>query len=647
MNKKLFAIALCSIALCSQAKVTLPPYMTDNMVVQQESKFVVKGNASKHGTVTVTTGWTKRPYTSQTDASGNFRIEVPTPKGSTRAYKVTVSDGDVLTLNNVVIGEVWLCSGQSNMEMPLNGWGKVMDYQNELRNANYPYIRLLQAKRIISTAPTDNLVLNNGGWNVCDSASADNFSATAYFFARRLWKQLNVPIGVYDASWGGTPAETWVSIGTLKNVLDLNEIATKVEGLNGNADAIRAQYDKEKQAWSDSVNTVDAGMKNNKPAWIGSEQTGSEWKTMNLPGQVEQRGLPGFDGYIWFQKVVSIPEKWIGKQLTLNVGQIDDDDFTYVNGVEVGHTKGYTEHRSYTIKPELVKNNKVIITVRTIDYGGEGGIWGPAEGLSLQMGNEQISLAGDWNYRIGASIDDLPEAPENPFSQNYYSNLYNTMIYPVRDFVFKGAIWYQGEANTGYWEQYTPLFQALIQDWRQLFKSDLPFYFVQISAWLERKDVQPKSTWAHLREAQTNALQLANTGMACTIDIGDTYDIHPKNKQEVGLRLANAALAQTYGKGEYELPMYQSMKVDGNKAVLTFNQALTVDGDNARGFVIAGPDMQFHVAQATVQGNTVTVWSPEVKMPVAVRYAWADNPACNLRGKGNLPLTPFRTDSYR
>ncbi|MBQ0114777.1 MAG: 9-O-acetylesterase [Bacteroidales bacterium] len=646
MRKNLLTLAVCALALGAQAKVTLPAYMTSNMVVQQQSKLIVKGNATNHGTVTVTAGWTKRPYNGPTDNAGNFRIEIPTPKGSTRAYTLTVSDGEPLTLTNVVIGEVWLCSGQSNMDMPINGWGKVMNYQEELKNANYPFIRLLKSKYVKSYSPTDKQQLVRDGWCVCDSASVDQFSAAAYFFARHLWKQLNVPIGVYHAAWGGTPAEAWTSIGTLKNVLDMSQSATQVEACNGDAKLLTNLYEKEYDQWAANVNKADQGLRDHKPLWACQEQTGSEWKTMNLPSAWEDRGLIEFDGIVWFQKVVTIPEKWVGKQLTLNIGKVDDEEATYFNGTKVGECDNWEAVRTYTIKPELVKDRKAIITVRAIDYGGDGGLWGPADSLSLQMGNEQISLAGDWNYRIGLGFDKFEPEPLQPNHPYYMSHLYNSMIYPVRDFVFKGAIWYQGEANVARWEQYTPLFQAMIQDWRQLFKSDLPFYFVQLSSWLPRKDVQPESEWAHLREAQANALQLANTGMACTIDIGDTYDIHPKNKQEVGLRLAKAALAQTYGKGEYELPTYQSMKVDGNKAVLTFNQALTVDGDNAQGFVIAGPDMQFHVAQATVQGNTVTVWSPEVKMPVAVRYAWADNPACNLRGKDNLPLSTFRTDSF-
>ena len=649
MKKTLLSI-IAGLTLTAQATVTLPSYFSDNMVVQQQSALIVKGKASRPGTVTVSASWDKKTFTCTTDAAGTFSISVPTPAASTRSHTITVSDGDATVLSNVAVGEVWLCSGQSNMEMPVNGWGKVKDYEQELKDANYAHIRLLQAKRVVSVVPTDDLQLNNGAWNVCSTASVDNFSACAYFFARRLWNVLKVPIGVIDSSWGGTPAEAWTSATTLTTVTGLEQHAANMLAAKGNMGTLEALYQREMGEWNAFIASCDAGMDGNKPRWTEKEASGDGWMKMNLPIQWEQAGLPNFDGIVWFQKVVEIPENWAGKPITLKF-KADDIDETYFNGAKVGETDGYNIERNYTIPASLVKAGRNIVTIRCKDTGGEGGIWGEKEQLCMQQGDATIALAGEWNARVGVALSEMSSMarPEPPTSQNYCSNLYNSMIYPLRDFAIQGAIWYQGESNADRWQQYTPLFQAMIHDWRALWHKEIPFYFVQIANWQARHAVQPQSHWAHLREAQTNALALSNTGMAVTIDIGEAWDIHPKNKQEVGLRLANAALAQTYHRGTYTLPLYDNkMIIMGNRAILTFNQPLIASSGAVEGFIIAGPDMKFHTAQATISGNTITVWSSEVTMPVAVRYAWGDNPACNVRGASNdLPLTPFRTDRHQ
>lgn len=641
-------MAMCSIA---SATVTLPSYLSDNMVVQQQSALTVKGKASNPGRVTVTAGWSKKTYTGTTDAAGNFSIAVPTPAASTRAYTITVSDGDKTMLKNVLVGEVWMCSGQSNMEMPIKGWGKVKDYEKELENANYNNIRLLQVKREVKLGPVENPLISNGnGWNVCSTQSAENFSSVAYFYARRLWQQLHIPVGVIEAAWGGTPAETWTSTEMLKTVLGCEKDAAELEQINWNEQGLNDKYNSDRARWQQQLNNADAGMQGGNPCWVNGVDNYEGWGKMNLPGAWEWNGLNDFDGVVWFQKVVTLPENWVGKTLRLKGGKVDDEDITWFNGTKVGTTNGYWIERNYEVPANLVSSREAVITIRVFDDNGLGGICGDANQLELVMDNETLPLAGEWQYHVGVAKGDMPRKIEQPRSQNYWSNLYNTMIYPFRDFAIKGAIFYQGEENAVRWQQYTPLFQSLIQDWRNLWKNpEMPFYYVQIANWQERHSVQPESAWAHLREAQTNALQLNNTGMAVTIDIGEAYDIHPKNKQEVGLRLANCALAQTYKRGVYNLPLYSgSMKVNGNKATLTFNQPLKVEGDKVEGFIIAGPDMKFHVAQATIVGNKATVWSPEVAVPVAVRYAWGDNPANNVRGTdGKLPLTPFRTDRYK
>lgn len=651
MYKKILSLgAILMMAGSMYGKVSLPPYFSDNMIVQQNNTLTVVGTSDAKGKVQVKASWNNRTVEGKIDANGKFSVSLPTPKAG-GPYTITVSDGDAVTFQNVLAGEVWFCSGQSNMEMPMKGWGKVKDFEKEIANAKYPKIRLLQSKRVTASLPTDDLQLNDldgKGWAECSPKSVENFSSTAYFFGRYLWNKLNVPIGLIDSSWGGTPAEAWTSIGTLKNVVDLEEFAAEVEAAEGKKEALEAKHKKDMAAWQIAYDEADQGMENGKPRWTSALQVGEGWNSMELPSPWEWRGLDNFDGIVWFQKAVEIPADWAGKELTLKVGKVDDLDVTYFNGVKVGSTDGYWIERSYKVPAKAVKKGLAIITVQVKDGSGLGGICGDASGLALCCGDQTISLAGNWNYHVGVAHTDLPKRPENPSSQNYTANLYNAMVYPYRNFPIKGAIWYQGEANVEQWQQYTPLFQGMIQDWRKLWNNNLPFYFVQIANFMQEYKVQPESTWAHLREAQANALHLENTGMAVTIDIGEAYDIHPKNKQEVGARLGRAALAQTYGIGKYELAKMTDFNVADGKLTVTFNQPVHCKGKKVEGFAIAGTDMKFYPAEAKiVDGKKVVVSSDKVKMPIAVRYAWADNPPCNLYSNGDLPVGPFRTDSYK
>lgn len=651
MYKKILSLgAILMMAGSMYGKVSLPPYFSDNMIVQQNATLTVVGTSDAKGKVQVKASWNNRTVEGKIDANGKFSVSLPTPKAG-GPYTITVSDGDAVTFQNVLAGEVWFCSGQSNMEMPMKGWGKVKDFEKEIANAKYPKIRLLQSKRVTASLPTDDLQLNDldgKGWAECSPKSVENFSSTAYFFGRYLWNKLNVPIGLIDSSWGGTPAEAWTSIGTLKNVVDLEEFAAEVEAAEGKKEALEAKHKKDMAAWQIAYDEADQGMENGKPRWTSALQVGEGWNSMELPSPWEWRGLDNFDGIVWFQKAVEIPADWAGKELTLKVGKVDDLDVTYFNGVKVGSTDGYWIERSYKVPAKAVKKGLAIITVQVKDGSGLGGICGDASGLALSCGDQTISLAGNWNYHVGVAHTDLPKRPENPSSQNYTANLYNAMVYPYRNFPIKGAIWYQGEANVEQWQQYTPLFQGMIQDWRKLWNNNLPFYFVQIANFMQEYKVQPESTWAHLREAQANALHLENTGMAVTIDIGEAYDIHPKNKQEVGARLGRAALAQTYGIGKYELAKMTDFNVADGKLTVTFNQPVHCKGKKVEGFAIAGTDMKFYPAEAKiVDGKKVVVSSDKVKMPIAVRYAWADNPPCNLYSNGDLPVGPFRTDSYK
>ncbi len=637
-------LAAAASLFTAQARVTLPAYLSDDMVVQQQSTLNVSGRSDRSGQVRVTASWSRKAFTAPIGPDGTFAVGLPTPKAG-GPFTIVVDDGDRLTLSNVLAGEVWFCSGQSNMEMPVEGWGKVLNYEQEVAAASHPEIRLLQSKHVTALSPAAEPQVTGGAWAVCSPATVANFSSVAYFFARQLNRELKVPVGVIDSSWGGTPAEAWTSAPTLAGVVDHQRNAQAILAANGDRDALCRKYEQDVLDWQAAYDRADAGMHDGQPLWTTSEQTGDQWKTMQLPNAWEWQGLENFDGIVWFQKVVHIPAHWRGKTLTLKVGKVDDLDVTWFNGHQVGTTDGYWIERSYTVPARLVEGGKAIITVKVKDGSGLGGICGDAAALAIACGDEVISLAGEWRWHVGVALDDLPYRAIHPDHQNYPANLYNAMVHPFAGFAVKGVIWYQGEENASRWKGYTPLFQALIHDWRRAWRNaEMPFYFVQLAGWQEPAVVQPNSSWAFLREAQAAALALDHTGMAVAIDIGEPYDIHPKNKQEVARRLALAALAGTYHKGHYQVPQCTGHRVYGQRIELTFNQPVTIDGTAPQGLVVAGPDMVFHPAQATASGRTLTVWSPQVTMPVAVRYAWGNCPPNNLRGTGGLPVAPFRTD---
>jgi sialate O-acetylesterase len=538
------------------------------------------------------------------------------------------------------------------MELPLAGWGRINNYQAEIAAANYPQIRFLHVNTASSLqAIDDDLKSTRDGWQICSPSTIDNFSSVAYFFGRDLFQNLNIPIGLINSSWGGTFVEAWMSSETLGSIPAFAEGVQKIK--NGSEAEITAEYEKRLKAWPESVLAVDSGYENKVPVWANTQLDENAWKTMELPGEWERKGLFFFDGVVWFRKTVNIPAAWSGKDLELHFDAIEDDDIAYFNGEKVGETKGNSAVRNYKIPANLVKAGKAVITVRVFDLEGPGGITGAPESMSLLLAsnkdNQPIALAGEWKYRTGVNFRQFP-APKSTINEpNRYTVLYNAMINPLINFTMQGVIWYQGETNVGRAEEYKTLFPLMIQDWRKAWKRDFPFYFVQLANYQAQKPEPGESDWAALRDAQAQALNLDNTGMAVAIEIGDARDIHPKNKQDVGLRLALNALAKTYKQNvAFSGPTYESYKIEGNKIRIHFTNTngglKTKDGSPVKGFAIAGPDDKFYWADAVIEGNEIVVNAPEVKFPLSVRYAWADNPVCNLYNGADLPAAPFKTD---
>lgn len=651
LKRTLFLLLAAVLPLQIFAKVTLPAVFTDNMVLQQQSDVKIWGKAKPGKAVKVTTSWDKKTYETVAGASGDWMTTVSTPVAG-GPYTVTISDGKPVELKNVLIGEVWLCSGQSNMEMRVAD--RVLNYEQEMKEADgYGNIRLLHIDNTTSPVPLDGAAVRYGGWQVCSGQTVADFSATGYFFGKGLYKSLGIPIGLIESCWGGTYAESWTSAGALSEMPYFREKVEKVKRMPQSPEERTQMFYDDIDAWRGQMMDAEKAFENGRAVWAEASFDDSSWGEMAVPGFVQDQGLDGFSGFVWMRKTVDIPAAWAGKELTLTISAVDDNDFTYFNGAELGHTEGCMTFRSYKVPASLVRAGKAAIAVRVMDTGGKGGIWGGAEGIALCLSDtEKLPLAGQWKYKVSMGLGSAPDMPVNTATEpNYPTFLYNAMIHPLVNYVIRGAIWYQGEANVARAAQYRDLLPLMIRDWRQQWGYAFPFYIVQLPNYMKAQEGPEESEWAELREAQQHTLRLENTGLAVCIDVGDGDDLHPKNKPAVGQRLSLVARALTYGEQiPYSGPVYEGYRIEGNTVRIGFshtdNGLKTSDGGAVRGFYIAGADHKFHAAKAVIDGNTVVVSSDEVRFPVAVRYAWANNPVCNLYNGAGLPAGPFRTDDW-
>jgi sialate O-acetylesterase len=632
-------------------KPFLHPLFGDHVVLQRGERFPVWGWTTPGARVTVE--FRGREAGATADAGGKWTARLG-PFDAGGPYTLTVRGPQTVTLNDVLVGDVWLASGQSNMEM---GVSQVNDAAEEIAHADYPQIRLFQLPKVAAASPRDTV---NARWLVCNPTNIaaggwGGFSAVAYFFGRRLHKELGVPIGLIHSSWGGTAAEGWVSAEALSTMPEFVPAVKNLEKAWANSKRPPADFDKDLEEWWGKNDPGSAA----RPMWSDPSLDVSGWKRMRLPQYWEDAGLPGFDGVVWFRRTFELPREWEGKDLTLSLGPIDDRDTTFVNGAPVGGLSQWDAPRSYRVAANLLKPGANTIAVRVLDTGVGGGVYGKPEQLKVEPADGSaaapVQLAGEWSYRASVALGELktqpPQQPGNDFSVPEIR--YDGMIAPLLPYAIRGAIWYQGEANVGRAAQYERVMATLIRDWRARFTGgEFPFLIVQLANYLERRDAPTDSEWARLREAQSHVSEnVPRSGLAVTIDIGDAKDIHPKDKQDVGERLALNALAKVYGrKVEYSGPVYRRMKVEGGALRLSFDHAsgglVAKGGGRLTGFAVAGEDGRFVWADAVIQGTDVLVSSPEVKRPVAARYAWADNPACNLYNRAGLPASPFRTDDF-
>lgn len=645
----LLSVLVLAAALNASAKVQLPSLFTDNMVLQQQSDVKIWGMAKAGKKVTLETSWDGAVYETKADAEGAWSVVVKTCAYG-GPYTVTISDGKKLVLSNVLLGDVWLCGGQSNMEMKVGNRVSNMA-QAQAAASGYRNVRLLHVENTISTHPVKDVEIRHGGWQTCDENTILDFSAAGYFFGTTLSDNLDIPIGLIESCWGGTLAEAWTSGPALEQMPYFQEKVKKAALIPETREERTAMFHKELQEWTETIKSYDPAFTDGNLVWGARDFDDSSWPEIVSPGYIQDNGFPNYSGYLWMRKTVDVPASWAGKDLVLDLAIIDDNEFTYFNGEFVGHTEGCWTRRTYTLPASMVKPGKNVIAVRVMDTGGKGGFCGNASDMALRNGSESIALAGNWKYHFAMGIGDAPDLPVNTTHEpNFPTFLYNAMIYPLLDTKIKGAIWYQGEANAPRAEQYKTLLPLMINDWRESWGYCFPFYLCQLANYQAEQTEAEESEWAELREAQLETLNLENTGMAVLIDIGEAADIHPKNKVEVGRRLALNALALTYGKDvEYSGPVYDSYKIENGKIRIGFKFAkglCTRNGEALSGFYIAGPDHQFVPAEAVIDGESVVVSSASVSFPVAVRYGWANNPYCNLYNAAGLPASPFRTDAW-
>ncbi|NQV30341.1 MAG: 9-O-acetylesterase, partial [Candidatus Marinimicrobia bacterium] len=497
------------------------------------------------------------------------------------------------------------------------------------------------------------------GWFPVTPETIENFSATAYFFGRDLQAGLEgIPIGLIHTSWGGTKIEAWTSAAALEaENLFVDEIAAVKTSSKDQDKAILAVYKSDHKSWLARVDSIANDLNSKNFEALTSSLTDETWSSMDIPTYWELiDGFKKYDGLMWFKRQVNLPDAWAGEELIISLGTVDDHDWTYLNGKLVGQNMASSKPSEYQIRPEQFHVGEQTLAVRVLDVNRRGGLWGRTQDLFITArdSKDTLWLAGSWAFKpILNTIENNLVPLKRPYLHNRPSVLYNAMIAALTPLSIRGVIWYQGESNGSRAHEYRTSFPLLIRDWRNAWgQGNFPFLYVQLPNWGKRKSKPAEDKWAELRDAQLQTLSLPNTAMAVTIDIGDERDIHPKNKQEVGRRLALLALNQVYGQQDVAAtgPLFKTFKKKWGKIRVRFDKATTTlatsDGREPVGFTIAGEDRVFHRAEAKIIRQEVVVWSKEVKRPVAVRYAWAANPDCNLTHLSGLPASPFKTDDW-
>ncbi|MDD6209590.1 MAG: sialate O-acetylesterase [Bacteroidales bacterium] len=642
MKKRVLVCFLIAVtwALQSFASVRVASIFSDNMVLQREMYLPVWGTDEPGTEITVT--FRNFKETTTTGANGKWKLLLP-PSEAGGPFEMTITGSSVIIYRNVMVGEVWFASGQSNMQMTVKSSN---DAEKEIAAANHPDIRLFQVATEIAALPQEFLT-EGEKWVVCTPETVADFSAAAYFFGRDLHQQYQVPVGLINSSWGGTNIESWISAEMLRSMPETKPFVEWVQKQN---------YDYRKKM-KENLKNISARKSIIEEAHRGERSKVGErsyddsaWKTMNVPIHYHNTPMSGYEGFVWFRKSFTLPKGYERKGLILTLGKIEQEDETFFNMQKVGSENNTGKLRVYEVPAKAVKDGVNTIAIKVLHQRDSGGglYEGPFTITDKASGEVLLDLSGEWKYN--ENIEEKLPRVEN--YQAHLSTIYNYMVAPIVPFAIKGALWYQGENNSGYSYQYRDLMKALITDWRvQWGEGYFPFLLVQLPGFME-KDKEPTTHgWTEMREAQETATELVNVAMASAIDVGDAMDIHPKNKQDVGKRLFLAARTIAYGEDVISSgPVFKDYKIEGNGVRIRFDMRgnkFKVPTGPLTGFAIAGDDGKFYWAEAVLDGNEVVVKSEKVPNPVAVRYAWSANPELSLFGDSGLPLLPFRTDKWK
>ena len=625
-----------------RGEVRMPAVFSDNMVLQKGVPVPIRGWASPGEKVAVEFAGQRKETSA--DCAGKWQVRLDPLPASAVPADMRITGQNALMVRNVLVGDVWLASGQSNMEMPVKN---AANAAQEIASANCPGIRFFMVERDLSSSPKEDCA---GKWVVCEPKSVGPFSAAAYFFARELHQKYKIPMGVINSSVGASSCQAWTPA----------EVLTSDKTLPQLADVAPENYTSWKTYLAfkdgtyDRCSYADTGIKPECLAWAKPDLDMSDWKDFKAPGNIEAQGM-AIDGAVWFRKEVAVPASWAGQNLTLSLGPISDNDIVFVNGEKVGATENNWREwvfRNYPVPAKVVKPGRNVIAVRIFNRIGNGGFYPsyPAPLKLVKDGENAVILSGVWKCKVERAEKPAALPSALPSIYSVPTAFFNAMIAPFTKVPLRGFLWYQGEGNAGAAKQHDTLFPAMIKSWREWWGDDkLPFYFVQLASFRAREAQPSEGGWPRLRESQMKTLALHDTGMAVAVDIGEAMEIHPHNKQDVGRRLARWAMRDCYGETDLEVsgPLYAANAIKGDKVRVRFTHTsggLKAKGGTLKGFAIAAADKKFVWADARIDGESVVVWSDGVRSPCFVRYAWADNPECTLVNGADLPASPFRTD---
>jgi len=635
-------LLICIISNAATAQIKLPQLVRDSMVLQREAKVNIWGWATPGESINASFNGKKYQVKADTDGKWLFQLA---PMKAGGPYTMELSGKNKIILKDILIGDVWFCSGQSNMVHQLNIHD--VTYAKDIAEANNTQIRQFWIPTLTSLQGTKD-DLPSGYWKSAVGEDIRPFSAVAYFFAKKIYQQYKVPIGIINASVGGTPIEAWTSEEGLK---DFSALTTTIQK-NKDTAYLNGLNRRPAGNFNRPAPPSDAGLAGTLK-WFDPAYVPVNWRNINIPGYWEDQGVKDLNGVVWYRREVNIPASMVGKQARVFLGRIVDADELYINGKQVGNTTYLYPQRRYYVPANLLKAGKNTFVIRVTNTNGKGGFV-PDKPYCIFSGTDTVDLKGDWQYKVGLV--------NRPFTgggfggggvnaQNQPAALYNAMVAPEINYTIKGFCWYQGESNAGRPQEYEKLMYALMNDWRNKWKQGaLPFLYVQLPGFMDYNYLPSESGWAMLREAQLKALSAPNSAMTVAIDLGEWNDIHPDNKKDVGERMALAALKLAYGENIiYSGPLFKTATVEANKIIISFEHTgsglITNDGEEPGDFAIAGADKKFVWAKTKIEGNKVIVWSDEITQPLYVRYAWADNPVHpNLYNKEGLPASPFRTD---